>query len=265
MQVKPKLSLNNSPTNCEEGSLVFAKNVKVDTDGSIVPDYGYDAITVVSDVHKGSIVGHIVGLDNTIYFFFADNVIIEYNELKKTASTINCAWKYESGAEIDGCVTTNISGEKILTIAQYKENGNAPLQHINLKYCTIADDTSVYNQAPNIPIVNLILNTTYAKTIPNGVYVFYIRWEIRDKVYTPWMLCSHPVFAGVNTRIDTIQGGVKYVDTKRDSAKSFIFDLNVLNTTAARLSTYKKFQLGFVLTHDDATVARSWKVFKTDT
>lgn len=265
MQVKPKLSLNNSPTNCEEGNLVFAKNVKVDTDGSIVPDYGYDAITVVSDAHKGTIVGHIVGLDNTIYFFFADNVIVEYNELKKTASTINCAWKYETGAEIDGCVTTNISGEKILTIAQYKENGNTPLQHINLKYCHTSDDTSVYNQAPNIPIVNLILNTTYAKTIPNGVYVFYIRWEIRDKVYTPWMLCSHPVFAGVNTRIDTIQGGVKYVDTKRDSAKSFIFDLNVLNNTAARLSTYKKFQLGFVLTHDDATVARSWKVFKTDT
>ena len=265
MQVKPKLSLNNSPTNCEEGSLVFAKNVKVDTDGSIVPDYGYDAITVVSDAHKGTIVGHIVGLDNTIYFFFADNVIVEYNELNKSANVIACAWQYEAGAEIDGCVTTNVSGEKILTIAQYKEGGNAPLQHINLKYCTTADDNSVYNQAPNIPIVNLILNTTYAKTIPNGVYVFYIRWEIRDKVYTPWMLCSHPVFAGVNTRIDTIQGGVKYVDTKRDSAKSFIFDLNVLTNTVDRLSAYKKFQLGFVLTHDDATVARSWKVFTTDT
>ena len=274
MQVKPKLSLNNSPTNCEEGSLVFAKNVKVDTDGSIVPDYGYDAVTVVSDVHNAvdganhsaKIVGHIVGLDNTIYFFFEDNVIVEYNELNKSAKAIACAWKYEDGAEIDGCVTTNVSGEKILTIAQYKEGGNIPLQHINLKYCHTSDDTSVYNQAPNIPIVNLILNTTYAKTIPNGVYVFYIRWEIRDKVYTPWMLCSHPVFAGVNTRIDTIQGGVKYVDTKRDSAKSFIFDLNVLDNTVARLDTYKKFQLGFVLTHDDATVARSWKVFNvTDT
>lgn len=265
MQVKPKLSLNNSPTNCEEGSLVFAKNVKVDTDGSIVPDYGYDAISVVSETHQGEIVGHIVGLDNTIYFFFADNVIVEYNELNNTAKVINCVWKYEDGAEIDGCVTTNISGEKILTIAQYKEGGTTPLQHINLKYCTSEDDTSIYNQAPNIPIANLILNKTYAKTIPNGVYVFYIRWEIRDKVYTPWMLCSHPIFAGVNTRIDTIQGGVKYVDTKRDSAKSFIFDLNVLDNTVDRLDTYKKFQLGFVLTHDDATVARSWKVFTTET
>lgn len=263
MQVKPKLSLNNSPTHCEEGSLVFAKNVKVDTDGSIVPDYGYDAITVVSDAHKGTIVGHIVGLDNTIYFFFADNIIVEYNELNKSANVIACAWKYEDGAEIDGCVTTNVSGEKILTIAQYKDGGTTPLQHINLKYCTSNDDTSIYDQAPNIPIANLILNTTYAKTIPNGVYVFYIRWEIRDKVYTPWMLCSHPVFAGVNTRIDTIQGGVKYVDTKKDSAKSFIFDLKVLNTNA--LNTYQKFQLGFVLTHDDATVARSWKIFRTDT
>ena len=266
MQVKPKLSLNNSPTHCEEGSLVFAKNVKVDTDGSIVPDYGYDAISVVNETHQGTIVGHIVGLDNIIYFFFADNVIVEYNELNNTAKTIDCVWKYEDGAEIDGCVTTNVSGEKILTIAQYKDGGTTPLQHINLKYCTSSDDTSIYNQAPNIPIANLILNTTYAKTIPNGVYVFYIRWEIRDKVYTPWMLCSHPVFAGVNTRIDTIQGGVKYVDTKRDSAKSFIFNLNVLDNTVARLSTYNKFQLGFVLTHDDATVARSWKVFNvTDT
>lgn len=63
------------------------------------------------------------------------------------------------------------------------------------------------------------------------------------------MLCSHPVFAGVNTRIDTIQGGVKYIDTKRDSAKSFIFNLNVLNDKANidRLSTYQKFQLGLYL------------------
>ena len=66
MKVKPKLYLNGSPQTAEEGSLAFARNMKIDNDGNLVSDYGYENIESLQDYN---IVGHIVGLDNKIYLF----------------------------------------------------------------------------------------------------------------------------------------------------------------------------------------------------
>ena len=40
MKVKPKLYLNMSPQTAEDGSLAFARNMKIDDDGNLVSDYG---------------------------------------------------------------------------------------------------------------------------------------------------------------------------------------------------------------------------------
>ena len=66
MKVKPKLYLNGSPQTAEEGSLAFARNMKIDNDGNLVSDYGYEKI---ESLQGYNIVGHIVGLDNKIYLF----------------------------------------------------------------------------------------------------------------------------------------------------------------------------------------------------
>ena len=66
MKVKPKLYLNGSPQTAEEGSLAFARNMKIDNDGNLVSDYGYENIESLQDYN---IVGHVVGLDNKIYLF----------------------------------------------------------------------------------------------------------------------------------------------------------------------------------------------------
>ena len=263
MKVIPKLNLNKNPQNCEEGSLMFAKNIKLDSDDTIVSDYGGIQIDILSDEN---IVGHIVGLDNTVYIFtHTSNIssIYEFDECTNTINKINCNWKY-NGGEIDGVVTTNISGEKIITIAEYTtENILIPLKHINLSHCKNTDDESLYSQAPKVPMCNLTLNNTYAKTIPNGTYVFFIRYKFRKDCYTNWYLCSNPIFGGTSTKINTLQGGVKYIDTNLDSAKSFIFDVNFINNSAKTL--YTSFQLGFILSHDDSVNARSWKEFSIDT
>ena len=258
MKIKPKLYLNGSPQTAEDGSLAFARNMKIDNDGNLVSDYGYKNI----DSLKGyNIVGHIVGLDNKIYLF-TENEILEYDELFKTLNILETGWTY-NGGEISGYVSTNISGEKILTIGEYKEGINIPLKHINLSYCKSTDDESIYCQAPVCPTANLILNTTYVKTIPNGVYVFFIRYKIRKDVYTNWFLCSRPIYAGVSEKISTIQGGLKYINLHKDSAKSFIFDLNFAQEENKQ--SYKEFQLGFIINHDDATDARTWKHFNINT
>lgn len=195
------------------------------------------------------------------------NTILEYDEIDKRVKKIQSAWKY-SGGSIDGCVTTNVTGEKILTIGEYIENietsKNAiPLKHINLSYCKYTDDESIYTQAPKVPIANLTLSNTYAKTIPNGVYVFFIRYEIRKDVFTNWYLCSRPMFAGDSEEINTIQGGLKYINLHRDSAKSF--KLNVSFVLEENKALYNKFQLGFIISHDDSVNARSWKTFDINT
>ena len=244
MRVTPKLNLNQNPQNCEEGSLMFAKNMKLDSDGSLVSDFGYENIFALQNKQ---IVGHIVGLDNIIYIFTHTNEnseIYEYNEKTKT---------------------TNISGEKILSIAEYIDSKDTliPIKHINLSFCKATDDESIYTQAPRVPMCNLTLNDTYAKTIPNGTYVFFIRYKIRTDVYTNWYLCSCPIFGGTSTKINTLQGGLSYINYRTDSAKSFIFDVAFVNESAKSL--YKSFQLGFIISHDDSTNARIWKEFDINT
>ena len=64
MKVKPKLYLNGSPQTAEEGSLAFARNMKIDNDGNLVCDYGYENIEALDELN---IIGHIIGLDNKIY------------------------------------------------------------------------------------------------------------------------------------------------------------------------------------------------------
>ena len=263
-----------SPQTVEDGALAFARNMKLDDDGNLISDYGYKYITciVANDVtppvalNTYNIVGHIVGIDNKIYFFcstfnettWTNSKIIEYDEVANTATRISTNWSY-SGGEIDGYVNTNQSGEKILTVGEYLANDNSiPLKHINLSFAAVADE-SLYTQAPKCPTANLVLKDTYVKTIPNGVYVFFIRYKIRKDVYTNWFVCSRPIFGGTSEKITTLQGGLSYINLHKDSAKSFVFQLDF--ASASNKSAYKEFQLGFIITHDEATDARTWKHF----
>ena len=270
-----------SPQTTEEGGLAFARNMKLDDDGNLVSDYGYKNITctVSNDANPAvalntyNIVGHIVGLDDKIYFFTSNNKIIEYDEVLETAIKLNTTWTY-SGGEIDGYVSTNQSGEKILTIGEYLNNDTEiPLKHINLKeeinngvkswpFANVEE--SLYCQAPKCPTMNLILDNTYSNTIPNGVYIFFVRFRLREDVYTDWFLCSHPIFSGTSEQIITFQGGLKYVNLHKDSSKSFVFKVDfatISGITPANISAYDKFQLGFIINNDESTNARVWKSF----
>ena len=272
MKIKPNLFLNMSPQTTEEGGLAFARNMKLDDDGNLVSDYGYKNVGAMSGYN---IIGHIVGLNNNIYFFCHTNrgteetpdwrdAIVRYNETADSYQPLITKWLW-SGGEIDGYVSTNQSGEEILTIAEYPSNGKkVPLKHINLKNVNVSGsfanvEESLYTQAPKCPTANLVLRDTYVKSIPNGVYVFFIRYKIRKDVYTNWFLCSRPIFGGTSEKITTLQGGLSYINLHRDSAKSFVFNLNFCQK--ANIDSYKEFQLGFIITHDEATDARSWKHF----
>lgn len=281
MKVLTALNLNQSPTTTKEGSLMFAKNIKLDDDGIITNDYGYETLSIggykISEKVTISrrIVGHIVGLNDKIYFFCHTNVeidptrspnyitdIVEFNEITNSYKVLNTGWSYHYG-KISGCVNTNISGEFILTIAETNAIESVPLKHINLTYCTDKDEESIYTQAPIIPMCNIKLKNMYTTTIPSGTYVFFIRYKIREGVYTNWYLASHPMFTGTSESIATLQGSVKYINEHKDSANSFILDISFVNDKYK--INYKEFQIGFIISHDEAINSRIWKTFDINT
>ncbi|MCQ2971706.1 MAG: hypothetical protein MJ209_00170 [archaeon] len=190
--------------------------------------------------------------------------IIEYDEITKTEKELETGWKYQGG-KISGCVTINNTSEPILTICETNNNStiDVPIKHINLTKCTADDDESIYTQAPNIPITNLHFSTKYKKQIPNGTYQFYIRYKIREGFYTNWFPCSGKCFAGSKETFNTIQGTLTGVNINIDSKESFVF--NVEHLFDVYKSNYEEYQLGFTITNDDATNARSWKSFDFST
>lgn len=283
----PKLNLNRTPQTTYNGSLVYAKNIKLNKDGTIGPDYDFIKANIdwgkyTSYDKKHPVVGYIVGLNNKVYYFVNyENVIrdaiamngvvnseveyiskiIEYDELTNTSRELKTSWTYHNGT-ITGFVTTNQTGEEILTICESSDdNIDIPIKHINLSHPEVEDE-SLYTQNPVIPITNLHLIDTYSKTIPNGVYQFFVRYKISDDFYTPWIPCSKECFAGVSVKENTCNGSLKYIDTKKDSSKSFIFSVEHLFENVAN---YESFQIGFILSHDNEIVARSWKEFSFNT
>ena len=100
------------------------------------------------------------------------------------------------------------------------------IEESEVQFANVANE-SLYCQAPEAPTANLVLNNTYVKTIPNGVYIFFIRYKIRKDVYTNWFLCSRPIFGGTSEKITTLQGGLSYINLHKDSAKSFVLSLSI--------------------------------------
>jgi len=296
-KIVTKLNLNKTPQQVENNSLIFAKNIKLLKDASLSADSSFDKIfdsyrRDLDELHlRDGYVGHIVGVNNTVYFFLnlehdGDNAnvkIYKYNEEDawlNTDSVIHCGWHY-SGGKITGCTTINNTGEEILTICEYfedddEENPKVPIKHINTTRCINEVDDSypidderhwihynenetIYTQHPDLPISNLFLTGRYTCNIPNGVYQFFIRYKIRKDFYTPWIPCSKECFAGTPEITNTIQGQIKNINIHKDAAESFIFRLH--HCFPEYTGIYKQYQLGFILSHEDAAVARSWKHF----
>lgn len=186
------------------------------------------------------------------------NFIICYDEKEDRFYPCNCNWNW-SGGKITGCVINNLLGEKILNIGEKNANTLVPLKCINLHNSTIGDDERIYTQTANIPITNLNYIGSFSYVIPNGVYQFFVRYKIRENFYTDWFPASKELFAGNKNITNTSFGTVKFVNTHRDSDNSFKFSVEHLFIN--QKYNYESFQIGFIISHDDAIMARAWKHF----
>lgn len=330
-QIVPKLNLNKTPALVENNSLVFAKNIRLDVDGTIHRDYGVFPMSITKEKNSDTLVNYknilnriisdvltsyneskdnlyltiynrlnwisgktinidgatikdgeynIVGIipnSNEFYIFingtykqtdntgteasYTTNCIICYDEKEDKFYPCNCNWSW-SGGTIQGCVINNLVGEKILNIGESGTLNLVPLKSINLNTSTINDDESIYTQIPNIPITNLSYAASFSCVIPNGVYQFFVRYKIRKDFYTDWFPASSEIFVGNKNNVVTSFGTLKYTNTHRDSDNSFI--LSAEHIVDDNKANYESYQIGFILSHDDATYARAWKHFGFD-
>lgn len=329
-----KLNLNRTPNIVENNSMVFAKNIRVDIDGTIHKDYsinpmsiqqyvGYDLCydnlayriigdyeSIINDINadyelvdcatyfldkiksvinasddyvtdykNGSFyIVDVIANSNEFYLFIngvyttqaegaakiihQENMIICYDEAKDLFYPCNCKWTY-SGGNIDGCVINNLLGEKILNVGENNAAGSSvPLKCINLNKSKYTDDERIYTQSPKIPITNLGYGGVFTYTIPNGVYQFFVRYKIREEFYTNWFPVSKELYAGNKNTTATNYGTLGFINTHLDSDKSFIFAVEHLYPEYQ--SNYESFQIGFILSHDDAIYGRAWKHFTFD-
>lgn len=217
------------------------------------------------------IVGHISSARSFYLFLklYDDNHtfynIVQYNEDTNELTPINANWHW-SGGDINGIVVNNLNGDIILNITEYKDDEtNIPFKSININKSSIFDDESIYTQTPKLPIINLLFNGYHTTSIPNGVYQFFIRYKIRENYYTAWYPVSKEIFSGTKQEKLTNQGGLSYIDLDNDSGRSFVFTVEHLSNVVQDAKIYSEFQIGFILSHDDESYARSWKHFSIDT
>lgn len=202
----------------------------------------------------------IVSADNKEIKYTKDFIFC-YDEKTNKFASCKCNWSY-GGGTISGYLINNLKGDKILNIAESGTYNLVPFKSINLNKSKIDDDESIYTQTPKIPLTNLEYAKSFSYTIPNGVYQFFVRYKIRDNFYTNWFPASIELFAGNTNNVVTSYGSLKYVNINRDSDNSFT--LKVEHLLKDNTKSYKNFQIGFILSHDDAIYARAWKHFNFD-
>lgn len=286
-QIVPKLNLNKTPSLVENNSLIFAKNIRLDVDGSIHQDYGILPLTIdhekkiyyslidrlkqdittdefPSTIHNVDIVG-VIPYNNEFYLFlYSENpkrsFIVCYDEKTNKFSRCKCNWNW-SGGTITGSVIYNLRSHKLLNIAESNTENLVPLKCIDLNISAYTDDESIYTQNPAIPLINLNFVGYFQYSIPNGVYQFFIRYRIKDNYYTNWFPASRELFIGNTNVRDTSFGTVGYTNIHTDSDKSFILNIEKIDNNPNLSSMYKDFQVGFIASHDDAIVGRAWKHF----
>lgn len=292
----PKLNLNRNPELVDNYGLVCAKNIRLLPDGTIGPDTAEVDIKIQEELNKllnddydetrkdeTSKEYKIVGVIpyNTCFYLFVIyqptandlsttlSYIIKYDEKTNDVEQCNCNWNShytdDNPTKINGLCNVTLRNEIILNIAEYYEGeivDKIPFKSINLAYSDESDDESIYTFAPNVPITNITLDNYYFAQIKTGVYTFYIRYELKDNVYSNWFLASVPMYSAYFKTYNTVQGTVKGIDVNLDSDKGFILKVSHLNN----VDNIKKFQLGFKASLiDGGIVARSWKKFDINT
>lgn len=280
-----ELNLNQNPQYVKSHSLVFAKNIKLDELGNnIVMDDNIINNKVISACsNEGftdiTIAGCISTPTELIVFFkdaTAENKlqIARYNEVEDGVTFIESHIAY-NGGEINGTYNYTVRQELIIIFCE-KDSVNTTNNCLKTINCGVfkknittlgfEQEESYFNVCPDVPTCTCkLLNLVSGVSIPNGVYQFFIRYKIDSTNFSKWFPIGKPYYGIHKERRDIINYGnavkskfnVTINNVDLDSSYGFELNLNFEN----KPSYIEKFQLGYILNHNDAMVGRIYNTF----
>ena len=238
MNIVPKLNLNKHPKDCDNLSLVDARNIKISHDESCITNENSiitNALiqTVIYKIYNNNnfLIRGVIPINTGIVLFVQDYNKVEtninkldifiYNE-KTINKDENIYLAYSGlsyhGGKFTGTFTYNVENELIIAFSEYDCDNNelVPLRTINLGSPDKAgaedngDLKQVESKLSIIPEVKLpnIINVEYVKgNAYKGWYYLFIRYKINKTDYTQWYPIGYPIY------IDTINRNniVRYI------------------------------------------------------
>lgn len=279
MQIVPKLNLNKTPNVVDNGSIVCAKNICLDTTGSYIKNEDYFTMSNITSCCNGNlkIVG-VIPADNEL-------VIFKYNELDKSSHIyrsdnngeyeVITKWNW-SGGKITGGYNYNYKGQLVIVVAEYGVDGKKiPLKSWILQdrdNATEDDGYVDYDTSPSIPTYEVGYDVDkLGGNLLCGAYSFFIRFQIYDDLYTNWFELTDEIYivklvekdnpvihyqwkqANADTGVATIDSGVRVSinDFTNYSTSAIKLKLKILDD-----KNYSAFQIGYVYKRNDKTVGR---------
>ena len=224
MSVVPKLNLNKHPKDCDNLSLVDARNIKISHDESCITNENSiitNALiqTAIHNIYRNNfLIRGIIPINTGIVLFVQDYNKVEaninkldifvYNE-KTIDKDENIYLAYSGlsyhGGKFTGTFTYNVENDLIIAFSEYDCNNNelVPLRTINLGNPDKAgaedngDIRQVESKLSIVPEVKLpaVSNIEYVKgNAYKGWYYLFIRYKINKNDYTQWYPIGYPIY-----------------------------------------------------------------------
>lgn len=233
MDIKPVLNLNKHPRDCEDRSIIYAKNVMLNLDKSVIQTEPSILVAdkinnrLRNELEKYKIIGCIECNKELVLFCIKDisttSIEIKYDEkiyiVRYNEENDNVEFKgyiennkVSNGDDIyvKGTFTYNVDGHLIIIFCEcYNRRLNNkdtyfPMKTINLDEIKINNSSkSLENKIlplqPEIKVPNII-SVNYVKgNIYKGIYNFFIRFKINNNDYTKWFSIGNPII------VDTLE------------------------------------------------------------
>lgn len=297
-----KLNLNKTPSLVESNSLIFAKNIRLDVDGSLHKDYGVFPLSFIDkeipiinclnifgrinkdiidtaenknnenykndliDTNNSKIVG-VISDNNSFYLF----IVHENDTIKKSY-----IYKYDERTdEFSKChCNWNWSGGKITGNVTKNLRGETILC-----ICEKVEDKDIPFKSINLKYSTDTDNEdiyTQAPNIPitNLNFIENVRHSVPNgtyQFYVRYKIRNHFYTNWFVASKELAVGNTTKLDTSFGTVKyvdthtdsDCSFKFKVQHLNDT--TPYKAFQIGFILSHDDEIVARAWKEFTFDT
>lgn len=230
MNVVPKLNLNKHPKDCDNLSLVDARNIKISHDESCITNENSiitNALiqtTIYNTYRSNFLIRGVIPINTGIVLFIQDYNKVEANINKLDIFVYNektidkdediyLAYRGLSyhGGKFTGTFTYNVENDLIIAFSEYDCDNNelVPLRTINLGSLDKSgtedngDSKQVESKLSIVPEVKIpsIGNIKYIKgNAYKGWYYLFIRYKINKTDYTQWYPIGYPIY--VDTLIE---------------------------------------------------------------